>query len=88
MLTVPLPLLSEDMHDRVGWIDGSSVLDDYSLSKVYASLDGIHNFIPWHSAVWFKEHIPKHAFCLWLACHKRLPTQYPLMMWKENPPDL
>ncbi|KAJ9566946.1 hypothetical protein OSB04_002912 [Centaurea solstitialis] len=31
--------------------------------------------------------IPKHAFCMWLACWRHLPTQDRLMAWKEEPPD-
>ncbi|KAJ9545220.1 hypothetical protein OSB04_024927 [Centaurea solstitialis] len=38
--------------------------------------------------VWFKGHIPKHSFCLWIACLKRHPTQDRIALWKHEPPDL
>lgn len=38
--------------------------------------------------MWNKAYIPKHAICIWMACHKRLPTQDRLCQWKNEPPDL
>ena len=35
----------------------------------------------------FKGHIPKHAFCLWVACHHRHPTHDRIIAWKHDPPD-
>lgn len=32
--------------------------------------------------------MPKHSFCLWLACLRRLPTQDRIAEWKHDPPDL
>ena len=32
--------------------------------------------------------IPKHGFCMWMACHNRLPTQDRIILWKQEPPDM
>lgn len=42
----------------------------------------------WSKVVWFKEHIPRNAFILWLALLWRLPTRDRLRRWGLNvPPD-
>ncbi|XP_024964889.1 uncharacterized protein LOC112505175 [Cynara cardunculus var. scolymus] len=82
----PLPLLTSDC-DRVLWGDTYTLCSDFTVGKAWASLEGNHPVIPWSKLVWFSGHIPKHAFCLWLACQRRLPTQDRLH-WKDEPPDM
>ncbi|KAJ9535252.1 hypothetical protein OSB04_un001657 [Centaurea solstitialis] len=65
------------------WIDRFPAL----VGEAYRSLDGEHQVMPWASIVWFPGHIPKHAFCLWVACHQRHPTHDRMMNWKHDPPD-
>ncbi|XP_024964846.1 uncharacterized protein LOC112505132 [Cynara cardunculus var. scolymus] len=81
-----LPLLTS-VRDRVLWGDNYTMCSDFTVGNAWASLEGNHPVIPWSKLVWFSGHIPKHAFCLWLACQRRLPTQDRLH-WKDEPPDL
>ncbi|KAJ9536472.1 hypothetical protein OSB04_un000353 [Centaurea solstitialis] len=81
-----LPTLSEQ-PDSVQWVDVYGKPGSFSVSCAYASFDGVHQVVPWSKFVWFPGHIPKHAFCLWIACYKRHPTQDRMMNWKHDPPD-
>ncbi|XP_024976201.1 uncharacterized protein LOC112514101 [Cynara cardunculus var. scolymus] len=83
----PLPSLHELVRDRVLLVDNHNSGVEFTFSTTWSSLDGSHPIVPWYSSVWFPGHIPKHAFCLWLACHHRLPSQ-DRMLWKHEPPDL
>ncbi|KAJ9535927.1 hypothetical protein OSB04_un000907 [Centaurea solstitialis] len=76
-----IPIINDEIH-----ITDSTRI--FSVSKVYNSLSGSFPEVPWWKCVWFKGHIPKHAFCLWIACTKRLPTQDRISSWKHDPPDL
>ncbi|KAJ9536684.1 hypothetical protein OSB04_un000157 [Centaurea solstitialis] len=82
------PMLADNMDDAIVWRGENNVVADFSVNEAWRSLDGNHLLIPWVKYVWFKYHVPKHAFCMWTACHKRLPTQDRISVWKENPPDL
>ena len=86
--SIVLPTMNDNVHDTFAWADENDNLNDFSVSLAYKSLDGPHEVVPWYSLVWFKGHIPKHSFCLWLACLKRLPTQDRLFLWKHEPPDM
>ncbi|GAB2213428.1 hypothetical protein Drorol1_Dr00021467 [Drosera rotundifolia] len=35
--------------------------------------------VPWYSVIWFKSHIPRRSFILWLIVHGRLNTMNRLM---------
>ncbi|XP_039045554.1 uncharacterized protein LOC120185389 [Hibiscus syriacus] len=35
--------------------------------------------VPWHSLIWFPQHIPKHSLIAWMAILDRLPTRDRLM---------
>ena len=59
---------------------------EFSVREAYVSLDDQHPIVPWHDSVWFKGHIPKHSFCLWIACLRRHPTQDRIGVWKHDPP--
>ncbi|XP_024964454.1 uncharacterized protein LOC112504742 [Cynara cardunculus var. scolymus] len=85
--SAPLPLLNDSVCDYVLWGDTSASCSKFSVSNAWASLEGTYPVVPWYKSVWFSGHIPKHAFCLWLACHKRLPTQ-DRMLWKDESSDL
>ncbi|KAJ9536471.1 hypothetical protein OSB04_un000352 [Centaurea solstitialis] len=61
--------------------------DDFTVQRAYSSFRGHQQRLPWARKVWFKGHIPKHAFCMWLVCLCRLPTQDRLVEWKHDPPD-
>ncbi|KAJ9535929.1 hypothetical protein OSB04_un000909 [Centaurea solstitialis] len=77
----------EDTRDAISWLDDANPVEDFKVSMAYKAIQGEQMEVPWHRMVWFKGCIPKHAFCLWLACWRRLPTQDRMMAWKEEPPD-
>ncbi|XP_024965156.1 uncharacterized protein LOC112505488, partial [Cynara cardunculus var. scolymus] len=66
----PLPLLNISVHDKVLWWENCLSSSDFSVSTAWAMLEGNHPVVPWYKLVWFSGHIPKHAFCLWLACQR------------------
>ncbi|KAJ9536543.1 hypothetical protein OSB04_un000295 [Centaurea solstitialis] len=80
------PALTNDLPDSLCWDrDDSGV---FLVRNAYNSIIGNFDETPWWRTVWFKGHIPKHAFCLWIACVRRLPTQDRITIWKHEPPDL
>jgi hypothetical protein len=87
LATTPFPSLTPNVHDIVCWDDGFHGLSEFSVKLAYESLQGRMDTVPWHSVVWFKGHIPKHAFCMWLTSRKRLSTEDRMLAWKEEPPD-
>ncbi|KAJ9536724.1 hypothetical protein OSB04_un000109 [Centaurea solstitialis] len=87
LLSFTLPVLSME-GDVVQWDDGDNHMADFSVARAYSSFDGRHDLVPWHGMVWYKGHVPKYSFCLWLACLRRHPTQDRLRSWKDDPPDL
>ncbi|KAJ9536695.1 LOW QUALITY PROTEIN: hypothetical protein OSB04_un000168, partial [Centaurea solstitialis] len=86
--TSPIPTLQMDGTDGYCWDLGGNGHGTCTVQSIYTSLAGQMPVIPWWKAVWFKGHIPKHAFCLWTTCLKRLPTLDRVATWKEEPPDL
>ncbi|KAJ9536736.1 LOW QUALITY PROTEIN: hypothetical protein OSB04_un000121 [Centaurea solstitialis] len=81
-----LPVVTNDA-DRPWWSSRRHGLVRFSVREAYDSFDGSYDRVGWTSSVWFAGHIPKHAFCIWMACHRRLPTQDRLIIWKHDPPD-
>lgn len=58
----------------------------FSVSKTHKALNPDPPTVPWHSEVWFKEKIPKHAFISWTVMWQRLPTRDKLAYWGINVP--
>ncbi|KAJ9536646.1 hypothetical protein OSB04_un000195 [Centaurea solstitialis] len=87
LLSVTLPVLSRE-GDVLQWDVGDNHMADFSVARAYSSFDGRHDLVPWYGMVWYKGHVPKYSFCLWLACLRRHPTQDRLRSWKDDPPDL
>ncbi|KAJ9535817.1 hypothetical protein OSB04_un001028 [Centaurea solstitialis] len=83
------PLLSlQQGVDVVRWSSGPNALADFTVRLAWQSFEGANPIIPWTKSVWFKGCIPKHSFCLWVACHGRLPTHDRIACWKHDPPDM
>ncbi|KAJ9536721.1 hypothetical protein OSB04_un000106 [Centaurea solstitialis] len=80
------PTLTDDLPDSLCWNNDDSGV--FLVRNAYNSIIGNFDEIPWWRTVWFKGHIPKHAFCLWTACVRRLPTQDRISIWKHEPPNL
>ncbi|KAJ9561536.1 hypothetical protein OSB04_006696 [Centaurea solstitialis] len=85
LANVAFPAWNDD-DDRLEWVHNDSI-STFSVGLAYRSFQPDMDLVTWSDAVWFKGHIHKHAFCMWLACWKRLPTQDRLRLWKEEPPD-
>ncbi|KAJ9561755.1 hypothetical protein OSB04_006915 [Centaurea solstitialis] len=83
-----VPILDDTREDVVTWRDGDLLKPEFTVKQAWRSIDGQHQIAVWAKYVWFKHHVSKHGFCMWTACHKRLPTQDRISGWKENPPDL
>ncbi|KAJ9561654.1 hypothetical protein OSB04_006814 [Centaurea solstitialis] len=78
-----VPIIQPNLRDVVCW-DANNDLTEFSVRRAYGSLVGHFDRVDWTKMVWFKGHIPKHAFCLWLACLWRLPTQDRMYSWKQD----
>ncbi|KAJ9566332.1 LOW QUALITY PROTEIN: hypothetical protein OSB04_002298 [Centaurea solstitialis] len=87
LASIPLPSLNDLQLDVCKWRSRTHGLVDFTVKEAYQSLDISHSHVAWTARVWFSGHIPKHAFCLWVARHERLPTHDRLSMWKHDPPD-
>ena len=83
--TLPSPHYGR--KDQVCWRATDNSLIPFSVKDCVHSLSGNLAEVRWWKEVWFKTHIPKHAFCMWLACHRRLPTQDRIFASKHEPPD-
>ncbi|KAJ9566646.1 LOW QUALITY PROTEIN: hypothetical protein OSB04_002612 [Centaurea solstitialis] len=81
-----LPTVNEE-RDVIWWKSRLHGFTEFSVNEAYGSLDVSYDRVGWTKSVWFTGHIPKHAFCFWIACHQRLPTQDRLILWKHDPPD-
>ncbi|KAJ9536525.1 LOW QUALITY PROTEIN: hypothetical protein OSB04_un000277 [Centaurea solstitialis] len=88
LANTPLPNLVAGTHDVISWDATSSGDRNFSVHRAYNSFMGPVQVLQWTKGVWFKGHIPKHSFCLWLACLQRHPTQDRILEWKHDPPDM
>ncbi|KAJ9541722.1 hypothetical protein OSB04_028228 [Centaurea solstitialis] len=82
-----VPEVNDVRRDVICWDLDDRGNDDFTVQQAYSSFRGHQQRLPWARKVWFKGHIPKHAFCMWLVCLCRLPTQDRLVEWKHDPPD-
>lgn len=75
-LTTQLPpLIIPNRRDAFKWKSSKGDLKDFTVRDVWIELNGVGVDVPWYKVVWFKTHIPNHAFNLWLAIRDRLSTQ-------------
>ncbi|KAJ9536716.1 hypothetical protein OSB04_un000101 [Centaurea solstitialis] len=78
---VTVPALNQNTRDQVMWLNMFQIPRPFSIKEVWRSFLGNLEVVPWFDVCWFKHHIPKHSFCLWLAILNRLPTQDRLLQW-------
>ncbi|KAH0925436.1 hypothetical protein HID58_017692 [Brassica napus] len=57
---------------------------DFSVSKLYSTLNPDPPIAQWHRVVWFKKRIPRHAFITWLVMRERMVTRDRLISWGMN----
>ncbi|KAJ9536437.1 hypothetical protein OSB04_un000395 [Centaurea solstitialis] len=88
LATLQWPLLAVENTDSFCWDIDVAGHSEFTVRRAYNSLAGDSMLVLWSKKVWFKGHIPRHSFCLWLACLGRLPTQDRIANWKHDPPDM
>lgn len=87
LANVPIPT-PNDEDDRILWLGPNNVKQYYSVSVAMKTFQENVGLVHWYRIVWNKAYISKHALCMWMACHRRLPTQDRLVQWKSEPPDV
>lgn len=85
--TCEVPTIQPGRRDVTNWIGSDGQIMPFTVRDCVRSMEGTRTDVAWWNDVWFQSHIPKHAFCMWLACHERLPTQDRILAWKHEPPD-
>ncbi|GJV32713.1 RNA-directed DNA polymerase, eukaryota, reverse transcriptase zinc-binding domain protein [Tanacetum coccineum] len=78
------PNITNEVRDKVKWKDENSCLIPFHIKHVISMMSPNTEKVKWHNLVWFKQCIPKHSFCLWLAMNGRLLTQDRIMAWGNN----
>ena len=78
--TIALP--SDDSGpDEFDWVVENKICKGFSSAKTWAVTRPRAAIVDWWDSVWFKGHIPKHAFNMWIATLDRLPTKTRLSSW-------
>ncbi|XP_048604962.1 uncharacterized protein LOC106398491 [Brassica napus] len=85
LTTIPLPSLSTIDNTFVWKIDGNES-QQFSTSKTWSMVRNRSLEQRWTQNIWFKGHIPTHAFTAWVAHQNRLPTRSRLVDWGMNIP--
>ncbi|GKC56323.1 RNA-directed DNA polymerase, eukaryota, reverse transcriptase zinc-binding domain protein [Tanacetum coccineum] len=78
------PRLKQDVKDIVKWKGNDNNLIPFNIKLVMESLSHSGGKVNWYELVWFKQCIPKHAFCLWLVMKGRLLTHDRIMSWGQQ----
>ena len=85
LTTIPLPSLSSIEDSYVWEIDGTEI-QNFSTRKTWSMVRNRALEQTWTMNIWFKGHIPRHAFTTWVAFQDRLPTRSRLVDWGMNIP--
>ena len=85
LTTINVPSF-EGSPDLFSWTVDGEKLQTFSSSKTWNILRERHPIRAWHKMVWFKGHVPKHAFTMWVAVLDRLPTRNRLASWGMQTP--
>lgn len=80
LCSIPLPSLALS-PDTYSWTANDMDLSDFSAKHTWESLRPRGQKQEWADKVWFKGHIPSHAFIMWVAQLNRLPTRSRLASW-------
>ena len=81
VMNIQAPLLIEGVQDKVMWKKENNSMMPFHVKHVMDCICPIMEEVRWTEIVWFKQCIPKHSFCLWLAMLGRLLTQDRIMSW-------
>lgn len=71
--TAPDLVPHEDIEDSVIWT--LSTAGTYSTKSVWEALRSKAPEVGWWPMVWYKKHVPRWSFILWLAILGRLSTK-------------
>lgn len=80
LCSISLPS-SSSVPDKFLWQVGDITLQSYSASLTWEELRHHGQRQSWTCIVWFKGHIPSHAFMMWIAYLDCLPTRMRLASW-------
>lgn len=81
-LPMSAPIVQSSSDDIYLWRMGNdSPSTMFSTAKTWSVLHPPAAPVPWHSQVWFKDRVPKHAFITWLVAWNRLSTRDRLRSW-------
>lgn len=80
LCSVPLPSYSQS-PDIYSWKVDDMDLESFSAKHTWEALRPRGQKQSWANKVWFKGHIPSHAFMMWVAQLDRLPTRSRLASW-------
>ncbi|XP_020871402.1 uncharacterized protein LOC110225772 [Arabidopsis lyrata subsp. lyrata] len=78
--SIQLPT-SVSNSDHFEWVIERKSTNGFSSSKTWEQLRPREDEKAWAPLIWFKGHIPKHAFHLWITNLDRLPTMARLASW-------
>lgn len=80
LTTVLLPSAASSPDHYVWEVNGDE-LQEFSTSKTWSVVRNRGVEQAWTKSVWFKGHIPRHAFQAWVVHQDRLPTRSRLIRW-------
>lgn len=84
-LPAAAPIVQSSSDDTYLWRTGNdSPSTRFSTAKTWVTLHPPGVPVTWHSQIWFKGRVPKHAFISWLAAWNRLATKDRLRVWGMN----
>ncbi|KAJ9562767.1 hypothetical protein OSB04_007927 [Centaurea solstitialis] len=81
---VTIPTLQNDILDRVSWLNLNQQVRPFMVKEVWEVFLGNQETVFWYDLCWFKNYVPKHSFCFWLAILDKLPTQVRMAKWLPN----
>lgn len=79
LTTISLPLV--ETEDEYEWKVEGSTTSTYSTADTWDYLRPRAEKRQWVDCVWFKGHVPKLAFNMWIANADRMPTRVRLASW-------
>ncbi|KAL1203942.1 putative ribonuclease H protein [Cardamine amara subsp. amara] len=83
LISTPIPLPSRG-SDCFKWGPPSVRTPCFSTKIAWEHMRPTATKPSWAKAVWFKGHVPKHAFTFWTANLNRLPVRARLVTWGMN----
>lgn len=83
LTTIPVPTITSSTDHYVWEVNGDELVE-FSTSKTWNVVRNRGVEQAWTRSIWFKGHIPRHAFTSWVVHQDRLPTRSRLLRWGMN----